>query len=205
MEILVLPVGPIETNCYIVFDESKEALVIDPGAEGRNIFQEIEKYGLKVKYIVNTHGHGDHIGANQKLKELTGARILIHELDGPMLTDGAKNLSIYMGKNICQPAADRLLKDGDFFEVGKMHFTVLHTPGHTRGSICLLASDVCFSGDTLFDGSIGRTDLPGGSYSELINSVKTKLFTLDDKIVVYPGHGPDTTIGREKAYNPFFR
>lgn len=205
MEILVLPVGPIETNCYIVFDESKEALIIDPGAEAGRIFREIEKYGLKVKYIVNTHGHGDHIGANQKLKELTGASILIHELDGPMLTDGAKNLSIYMGKNISLPAADRLLKDGDFFEVGKMHFSVLHTPGHTRGGICLLAGDVCFSGDTLFDGSIGRTDLPGGSYSELINSVKTKLFTLDDKIVVYPGHGPDTTIGREKAYNPFFR
>ncbi|MBZ4655349.1 MAG: Hydroxyacylglutathione hydrolase [Peptococcaceae bacterium] len=205
MEILILPVGPIEANCYIVFDESKEAMVIDPGAEGQKIFQEIEKHGLKVKYIVNTHGHGDHIGANQKLKELTGASILIHELDGPMLTDGAKNLSIYMGKNISQPAADQLLKDGDVLQVGKMRFTVLHTPGHTRGGICLLAGDVCFTGDTLFDGSIGRTDLPGGSYPELINSVKTKLFTLDDKIVVYPGHGPDTTIGREKAYNPFFR
>ncbi len=205
MEILILPVGPIEANCYIVFDESKEALIIDPGAEGQKIFREIEKHGLKVKYIVNTHGHGDHIGANQKLKELTGASILIHELDAPMLTDGAKNLSIYLGKNISQPAADKLLKDGDVLEVGKMRFTVLHTPGHTRGGICLLGEDVCFTGDTLFDGSIGRTDLPGGSYTELINSIKTKLFTLDDKIVVYPGHGPDTTIGREKGYNPFFR
>lgn len=199
-----MPVGQIEANCYIVFDdETKEGMVIDPGDEGERIYQEIEKNNLHVKYIVDTHGHGDHIGANQYLKEKTQAELLIHLEDAPMLTDAAKNLSIYMGYQINKPAADRMLKDGDILEIGKEKFTVLHTPGHTRGGICLYSGDICFTGDTLFQYSIGRTDFPGGSYEEIINSIKSKLLTLDDETIVFPGHGPKTTIGNEKKNNPF--
>lgn len=205
MKIIIMPVGPIEANCYIVFDEkTKECMVIDPGDEGNRIFEEIEKQSLTVKYIVNTHGHGDHIGANRYLKEKTGAELLIHEEDAPMLTDPAKNMSLYMGANINKPAADRHLHEGDILEIGSAKFTVLHTPGHTKGGICLLGKEVCFTGDTLFQFSIGRTDLPGGSYNEIITSIETKLLTLDEKITVFPGHGPQTTIAKEKANNPFF-
>jgi len=205
MKIIIMPVGPIEANCYIVFDEqTKECMVIDPGAEGEIICEEIQKNNLSVKYIVNTHGHGDHIGANQYLKEKTDAQLLIHEEDAPMLTDPAKNMSVYMGVKINKPAADRYLQDGDVLEIGSNKFVVLHTPGHTRGGICLLGKDVCFTGDTLFQYSIGRTDLPGGSYNAIMSSIENKLLTLDEKITVFPGHGPQTTIGKEKASNPFF-
>lgn len=205
MKIIIMPVGPIEANCYIVFDEdTKDCMVIDPGAEGEIIYEEIQKNGLSVKYIVNTHGHGDHIGANLYLKEKTGAELLIHEEDAPMLTDPLKNMSAYMGIKINKPAADRCLQEGDTLEIGNNSFTILHTPGHTKGGICLHCGNVCFTGDTLFQYSIGRTDLPGGSYNEIISSIEDKLLTLDEKITVFPGHGPQTTIGKEKANNPFF-
>jgi glyoxylase-like metal-dependent hydrolase (beta-lactamase superfamily II) len=204
MKIIVMPVGQIEANCYIVFEEEKrECMVIDPGDEGERIYAEIKKNNLNVKYIVNTHGHGDHIGGNLYLKEATQAELLVHEEDAPMLTDPAKNLSLYMSAKINKPAADRLLQEGDSLEIGNEKFTVLHTPGHSRGGICLLSGEICFTGDTLFQYSIGRTDLPGGSYEELIDSIMTKLMKLDDKTIVFPGHGPQTTIGKEKTQNPF--
>jgi hydroxyacylglutathione hydrolase len=205
MNISVLPVGPIEANCYLVYDaNTKEALVIDPGAEGKKIQKKIGELELKVKYIVNTHGHCDHIGANRFLKEVTRALLCIHEADTPMLTDAQKNLSVYLGEKISSPTADQHLQDGDILKVGDLRFQVLHTPGHTLGGICLVGHGVCFSGDTLFADSIGRTDFPGGSFEDLINSVKTKLFVLADEIVVYPGHGPQTSIGNEKYDNPYF-
>ncbi|MDD2212809.1 MAG: MBL fold metallo-hydrolase [Clostridia bacterium] len=205
MKISVLPVGMIQANCYLVYEaESKEALVIDPGAKGARIQQEIEKLELKVKYLVNTHGHSDHIGANQFLKEVTGAPLYIHEADSSMLTDAKKNISAYLGREINGPAADRHLQDGDILEVGDLRFQVLHTPGHTPGGICLVGHGVCFSGDTLFAGSIGRTDLPDGSFEALLNSIRTKLLVLADDVVVYPGHGSQTTIGDEKSVNPYF-
>lgn len=204
MKIIVLPVGPIQANCYLVYDEeTKECMVIDPGAEGDRIVKEIQKNGLKVKYIVNTHGHSDHIGANQEVKEATGAELLIHEEDSSMLTSAAQNLSLYLGKNIDRPAPDRRLRDGDVLDVGQVRFTVLHTPGHTRGGICLLSGKTCFTGDTLFEMGIGRTDFPGGSYSQIIDSIKSKLLVLDDDVAVYPGHGAHSTIGRERSGNPF--
>lgn len=206
MKIIALTVGPIATNCYIVYDEaSREALVIDPGAEGKRIVAEVEKNHLKVKYIVNTHGHGDHIAANKYVKEATGAELLIHAADAPMLTDARLNMTAYMGKGISEPAADRFLAEGDVLKLGTTEFKVLHTPGHSPGGICLLGEQVVFVGDTLFQYSIGRDDLPGGSFTQLINSIKTKLLTLDDKIIVYPGHGPITTIGNERRGNPFLR
>ncbi|MGI6588916.1 MAG: MBL fold metallo-hydrolase [Peptococcia bacterium] len=206
MKISVLPVGTIEANCYLVSDaHTKEALVIDPGAEGEKIQKKIKELKLKVKYIVNTHGHLDHIGANRYLKEANDALLCIHKADSPMLTDPQKNISAYLlGEEINGPAADRYLQDGDILQVGGLCFEVLHTPGHTLGGICLVGHGVCFSGDTLFAGSIGRTDLPGGSFKEIINSVKTKLFVLADEIVVYPGHGSQTSIGYEKSTNPYF-
>jgi glyoxylase-like metal-dependent hydrolase (beta-lactamase superfamily II) len=204
MKIITIPVGMLQANCYIVNDErSPEALVIDPGAEGSKIQKELEQRGLQIKYMVNTHGHNDHIGANRFLKEATGAPLLIHEADAAMLTDPNLNLSVEFGLKYDKPAADRLLHDGDELEMGNLKFKILHTPGHTPGGICLVTEGVCFSGDTLFDGSIGRTDLPGGSFKEIIGSIGSKLLTLDDNTIVYPGHGPQTTIGREKNSNPY--
>jgi len=192
-------------NCYLVFDDkSQEGVVIDPGADGTVILHEIKNKGVKVKYIINTHGHPDHIGANKKIKEATGGILAIHDLDEPMLTDAGRSMAVFMGERIemCKP--DQLLRDGDLLEAGDLKFKVIHTPGHTPGGICLLVENACFSGDTLFARSIGRTDFPGGSYPVLIDSIQNKLFLLDDKVVVYPGHGPATTIGEEKRENPFF-
>ena len=206
MEIVVIPVGMLQANCYLVYDgQTKEALVIDPGAEGVKLQKEIEKRELKVKYLVNTHGHSDHIGANQYLQEVTGAPLYIHAEDSAKLTDERKNLSVYMDKEINKPAANGCLQDGDVLEVGSLRWEVRHTPGHTEGGICLVGEGVCFSGDTLFAGSIGRTDLPGGSFAKIISSIKTKLLVLDDQVVVYPGHGPQTSIGKEKGANPYLR
>jgi len=204
VKVHVMEVGSCQANCYLVYDdETKDAFIIDPGAQGKEIIREVGKLGLKIKHIVNTHGHSDHIGANEYVKEATGAPLLIHEDDAPMLTSPAKNLSIYFGEDINKPAADRLLKDGDVLDVGSMKFKVLHTPGHTPGGICLVGQEACFSGDTLFALSIGRSDFPGGSHKALINSIITKLLPLDDKVIVFPGHGPRTTIGQERVGNPF--
>ncbi|MFY9174579.1 MAG: MBL fold metallo-hydrolase [Peptococcia bacterium] len=204
MKIITLILGMTATNCYIVYDENtKEAMIIDPGDAGKRIMAEVEKNQLQVKYILNTHGHADHIGANKYVKEATGAELLIHAEDAEMLTEPSLNLSVYFGEPITGPAADRVLQEGETIKVGSLEFKVLHTPGHTKGGICLVCGDVVFSGDTLFQYSIGRTDFPGGSYQQLINSIKTKLMPLDDKIVVYSGHGPQTTIGAERRGNPF--
>ncbi|NMA02421.1 MAG: MBL fold metallo-hydrolase [Clostridia bacterium] len=208
MQIIGLPVGMIEGNCYLVScAKTKEAMVIDPGAEGTRILEIIAKNNINVKYIVNTHGHHDHIGAVKEVKEGTGALILIHSEDAHMLENPTKNLSTFMGRDSKQPKADKLLKDGDSIQIGELNFQVIHTPGHTLGGISLYNKEkkACFTGDTLFLGSIGRTDLPGGSYPTIIKSIKEKLLTLPDDVVVYPGHGPATTIAQEKRINPFLR
>lgn len=206
MEIITLPVGAFGANCYIVYDqEQKDALIIDPGDQGHDILASIKKHELNVKYIVNTHGHVDHIGANQEIKGKTDALLLIHELDAPMLTDPQQNMSVMFGRKIESPAADGYLKEGDLLEIGSLEFKVLHTPGHTSGGICLQGMGVVFSGDTLFELSIGRCDFPGGSYKQIIESIKNKLLVLEDSTIVYPGHGLPTTIGKERLENPFLR
>ncbi len=203
IEVIVLP--GLATNCYLVgCEKTRETAVIDPGEEPQTILKRIKAAGLKAKYIINTHGHADHIMANGEIKKATGAQILIHEEDAPYLTDPHKSLVEIMGYNVRVPEADKLLKEGDVIHIGTtVKLEVLHTPGHTPGGISLVTDKVIFSGDTLFAGSIGRTDLPGGSYEQLIESVKGKLLKLGDDFIVYPGHGPTTTLGEERVSNPF--
>lgn len=197
-------VGPIAANCYIIgCDETREAAVVDPGAEGWRILRRLEQLDLKCKYIILTHGHIDHIGAVGEVHEGTGAEVLIHAADAEMLTSPGKNLSFFMGTNFTFKAADRLLKDGDIITVGKQEIEVIHTPGHTPGGICLKVGDNIFSGDTLFAGSVGRSDFPGGSHTQLITSIKTRLLCYPPETRVFPGHGPATTIGEEMRFNPF--
>ncbi|NLV15775.1 MAG: MBL fold metallo-hydrolase [Syntrophomonadaceae bacterium] len=200
-----LELGGIGANCYIIgCEETKEGAVIDPGGGAASILKVVKEEGLVIKYIINTHGHIDHIGANTEIKEATGADILIHEKDAKMLTSSAANFSMFMGRKVTSPAASWLLKDGDTIKIGKtIQLEVIHTPGHTQGGICLKTGNVLFSGDTLFASSIGRTDFPGGSYKTLISSIKERLMSLDDDVVVYPGHMQPTTIGYERRNNPF--
>ncbi len=206
MKIIELQVGHLGTNCYIVYcEQTLKAGVVDPGGNAETIIAEINKAGLTVEYVINTHGHADHIAANSAVQQATGAKILIHQADAGMLTDAQRNLSTFIGAGIvCQPA-DRLLHHKDTVSIGNIELTVLHTPGHTPGGICLLADKVLIAGDTLFAESIGRTDFPGGSYSELINSIKENLLGLADDVEVLPGHGPRTSIGWERSHNAFIQ
>jgi len=210
MIVKMFTVGTVLTNCYIVgCPRTKKALIIDPGFEredeAKKILGEIKKLDLRVEYIVNTHGHPDHTAGNGVIKRATGANILIHEYDATMLTDHAKNLSRMFGLSADSPPPDKILHDGDIIQIGGVVLRVLHTPGHSRGGISLVGHDAVFTGDTLFAGSIGRYDFPDASYEELMHSIQTKLATLPDKMKVYPGHGPTSTIGEEKRYNPFLQ
>ncbi len=202
----VHPLGAYEANCYIIgCPKTKLGAVVDPGAEPGLILSRIKDLGLTIKHIINTHGHVDHIGANARVKEATGAEIIIHADDAAMLAQPSGNLSAMMGQTIVSPPAGRLVKDGDQITMGEISIRVIHTPGHTRGGICLDLGDRVITGDTLFAGSIGRTDFPGGNYETLIRSIKDKLLILDESTCVWPGHGSESTIGDEKSYNPFLR
>ena len=205
MILKILVVGPIAANCYIVGSEStKEGMIIDPGAEAEEILKSVKDLELDIKLIVLTHGHMDHIGALKEIKEATGAEVAIHSDDAKSFQGQSQSLGAMFGLFYpAPPRPDRLLKDGDSLDVSDLHFSVLHTPGHTPGGICLLGQGVVFTGDTLFNYGIGRTDLPGSSYDQLMNGIHTKLMTLSDDTVVYPGHGPETTIGTERRGNPF--
>ncbi len=215
MVIHKIPVGPLQVCCYIVVDENAaEAMIIDPGADAENIIAFIQERKLVPKLIVLTHGHGDHIGANATLKKVfPDIQICVHEEDQDMLPYPAKNLSIlaafFGGKTVRSPQADRLLKDGDAVTVGGYTFEVIYTPGHTPGGICLYSKGlengqlpVLFSGDSLFKEGVGRTDFPGCSQEKLIRAIRERLFVLDERTVVYPGHGQSTTIANEKKNNP---
>lgn len=206
MKIIRLEVGALGTNCYIVWcEQTQQAVIIDPGGDAASIMAQIGDEKLSVQYIINTHGHADHIGALAKIKQATGAPVLIHAADAGMLTSASKNLSSYMGPGMTFEPADRLIEENDVISFGTESLTVLETPGHTPGGICLKGEGVVFSGDTLFAESIGRTDFPGGSYSQLIRNIREKLMILPDHYIVYPGHGPETTIGWERKRNPFIQ
>ena len=202
-----LELGPFASNCYIVGSEAtKEGMIIDPGAEPEAILDAVRRLGLTIKRIVATHSHLDHIMALREVKEATGAPFAMHEAESQsrMMQGMAKMMGAVMGSSgEGPPKPDELLKDGDTIEVGDLSFTVLHTPGHSPGGISLYGHGVVFSGDTLFNSGIGRTDFPGCSYQKLMESIKERLMALPDDTVVLPGHGPQTTIGTERQYNPF--
>ncbi len=199
-----LSVGPLQVNCYLVAcRKTRDAMVIDPGEEGSRILYLAASEGLKIGKVINTHGHFDHIGANQQLIEATGAELMLHAADLPLLQMAKSHAEIYGLTVVPSPDPERLLDQGDSFEVGEHNFKVLHVPGHSPGGICLLGAGHLFVGDVLFAGSIGRTDLPGGDFDALVKGVRERLFSLPDETIVHPGHGPDTTIGQERRMNPF--
>jgi glyoxylase-like metal-dependent hydrolase (beta-lactamase superfamily II) len=209
-------VGFAAANCFIMADEaSRDAAVIDPGtgdaAEIREIIDEIERLNLNVKYVLNTHGHPDHMWGNDVLKDALGGEVMIHELDGLKLTDPERNSSVLFGYSVHVRPADTLLKEGDEIEIGALTLKVIHTPGHSAGGVAFVGDGFVFTGDTLFAGSIGRSDLPCSSEDEtvafdvLLDSIRDRLFALPDDTAVLPGHGPSTTIGIERATNPFLR
>ena len=201
-----LPVGPLQCNCSILGDEtSREAIVVDPGDDIPRILALIAKHNLTVKQIVITHAHIDHIAGAHRLKQLTGAPILYNQNDLPLV----KMMDIQAGwLGIPTPIVsnpDDTLDDGKLVAITGLAGSILHTPGHTEGSVCLYLPDqtLLLAGDTLFAGSVGRTDLPGGNTSKLLRSIHERLLTLPDDVAVIPGHGPVTTIGSERASNPF--
>ena len=195
-----IPAGIYAANCYVIMDEeSKEAVVLDPGGDEDDIISVIEEIGAKVKYIMLTHGHADHTGGVTNIQRRYGAPIGISEKDEALMSNGSYMFGSF-GKD---KKADLTLKDGDTVDIGNKTIKVIETPGHTPGCISFLLEDKVFTGDTLFAGSIGRTDLPGGDFDTIISSIKNKLMVLSDEVIVYPGHGPESTIGGEKKRNPF--
>ena len=204
MIIKEMAVGPMMANCFIVgCDETKDAVVIDPGDDTDRILLALADLTLKVRYIINTHGHFDHVGGNRKMKAVTGADILIHSLDAHMLGALSSTAAAWGLSTDDSPPPDRTVEDGDRIDFGTLALTVIHTPGHSPGGIALYTEGNVFVGDTLFAGSIGRTDFPGGDFGTLISSIRNKLFVLGDDVRVFTGHGPETTIGRERQFNPF--
>lgn len=199
-----MAVGPIMANCYILgCEETREAAVIDPGDETDRILMALAKEKLTVKHIINTHGHFDHVGGNRKLKEATGAPLCIHAGDAHMLSQLSAAAASFGLSSDNSPEPDKTLEDGDQIKFGNIALNVLHTPGHSPGSVSLHTDKMVFVGDLLFSGSIGRTDLPGGDFGTLVASVKNKIFPLGDDVVVYSGHGPETSVAQEKKFNPF--
>jgi len=204
-----MQVGHMAIFAYIVGDEaSGEALVIDPAANVDGLISEAQKKGFTIKYIVNTHGHVDHISGNQDMKKKTGAQIIIHEADADMLVSTPSMVLRMFGAKP-SPPADITVKEGDTISVGKVTLRVIHTPGHTPGGMSLYMDGYVFTGDTLFVGGVGRTDLPGGSWSVMSSSIREKLLSLPDDTVVLPGHNygpsPTSTIARERKANMFLR
>ena len=207
MIISTLPVGLIQTNCYLVgCEETREGAVIDPGGHPERILAEVDRHRLAIKYVLNTHAHFDHTDANGAIVQATGASLALHPQDRPLL-QASGGAALFGLEADASPAPDLELHDGDELEVGTLRFRVLHTPGHTPGHVCFYepAEGVVFDGDVLFFRGIGRTDLPGGSWEQLMDSIRRVLFALPDETVVYSGHGPATSVGDEKRLNPWLR
>jgi hydroxyacylglutathione hydrolase len=198
-------VGPLACNCYVVGEEATHrAIVIDPGGDADELAAEIASQGLTITAIVATHAHFDHIIAAEQLRALTGAPFMLHDDDKPLLDWMQESGRLFLGVELPPPPeVDTSITEGDRIAAGTVALEVVHTPGHSPGSISLVAPDAVFSGDTLFAGSIGRTDLPGGDGQALLGAVRSKLFVLEEGLLVYPGHGPTTTLGAERANNPF--
>ncbi len=199
-------VGPLAVNCYLLGDgRLKKVAIIDPGCDERGIMDGIERNHLTPVIIINTHGHIDHIGANKSLHDKFDIPLHIHEADGPLLTmEQDRELQLLIGGKT-SPAADAYFTDGDTLKIGDLAVKIMHTPGHTPGSVCLKFPLGIITGDTLFNMGIGRTDLPGGDTESLFRSIREKLYREDPSTVIYPGHGPTSTIGDEMQFNPFVR
>ncbi|WP_127058777.1 MBL fold metallo-hydrolase [Veillonella ratti] len=206
MKLYRMPLGALGTNCYIVVDESNQhCLVVDPGGEGERLVALLKEKGLQPEAVILTHGHGDHIGGVQAVVDAFKVPIYINKGDEEFLTNSNLNLSGAIGQPVKVTGDIRFIKEDDVIRLGEYSFKVIETPGHTPGGVCFYGEGMVLAGDSLFLESIGRTDFPGSSYEDLIDSVRHKLFTLPEETVVYPGHGPETTIGHEKTYNPFVR
>ncbi len=200
-----LVVGPVQTSCYLVgCQETREGAVIDPGGDPQPILAEVEEANLIIKYIINTHCHFDHTLGNGELMKATGAPLVAHRAEAPILEAGG-GASLFGLRVANSPPANVLVDEGHVITLGQVKLKVLHTPGHSPGGISLYNEEegILFSGDTLFNMGIGRTDLPGGDFYTLMESIKNKIFTLPEDTIVYPGHGPQTTVGQEKRGNPF--
>jgi len=199
-----LMVGPLQSNCYIVGDEeSGEAVIIDPGGDGDMILNAVNRKPWKVTAILNTHAHFDHIAGNAAVKKGTGAPLMAPKGDSPYMSEAHVAGRMYGLEVDASPEPDKLLDDGALIDLGDEKIQMVSTPGHTPGGATFVTSIGIFPGDSIFAGSIGRTDLPGGDYDTLINSIVTRIMVLDDDTPVYPGHGPATTVGREREHNPF--
>ena len=206
MKIHRLILGPIEVNCYILIDEDKKAIAIDPGAESKAILSLLAKEGATLKEILLTHTHYDHIGAIPDLMKDKDITLRVFHEESNWLYNPEKNLSLLLGETMVFPPVDAVFQDGETVGFGGMEMTVIHTPGHTPGSVCFYHREgILFSGDTLFAGSIGRTDFPGGNHYQLISSIRNRIFTLPGETVVYPGHGQSTKINKEMRENLFLR
>lgn len=204
MIVEVFPVGSLQVNCVVLGCEvSRKAVVIDPGADLEVIEGVLRKHGLSVALILNTHGHFDHIGANAALKESTGAPLLIHQADVKLLQMASTQAAVYGLKAENSPSPDTELRGGETLQFGEQSLEVLHTPGHSPGCVCFYTEGLLVAGDTLFAGSVGRTDLPGGDHQQLLSSIQQKLVGLPAETKVLPGHGPLTTIGHELKHNPY--
>jgi hydroxyacylglutathione hydrolase len=206
LKVVRIPAGIYAANCYLVYSENnKEAIVIDPGGDVDDIIAQIESLNLNIKYILLTHGHGDHIAGIDGLKQYVNVPVAVHKDDEYLLKSGKDNLSSMMAMGTIELSPDILLNEGDKISFGDLKAEIIHTPGHTPGGISIKIEDSLFTGDTLFAGSIGRTDFPGSSFESIISSIKDKLLIYPDDTIVYPGHGPSSTIKRERASNPFIR
>jgi hydroxyacylglutathione hydrolase len=206
MKYEMIVVGALETNCYLVYCEKTfDCAVVDPGADPEKIIRKINDLGLKPVILINTHGHVDHVGANKDIKEEYDIPLCIHSSDSRMLDNIlASAMGLFLGAKK-SPKPDRYLEDGEIVPIGQYHLKVIHTPGHSPGSISLSGDGFLLSGDLLFCGGVGRTDLPGGSWSVLEDSIRNRIFPFPDGTIVLPGHGPLTSVGQEKIANPFIR
>lgn len=204
MNIHKFTIGNFAVNNYLVHSvNSSHAILFDAGEDTEIILNKIDQLKLDLKYLVNTHGHSDHIAGNNKILQNTDAQLLIHQDEVEYLSDPTLNLSGFLGINLYSPPPDRLLKDGDIITIDSLSFCVVHTPGHTPGHISLVSDEHAFVGDVIFQGSIGRTDFPKASSQRLIESIRNKIYQLPDNTILYPGHGPNTSVGEEKRNNPF--